>query len=121
MFLLCNTVWSILALAFISITPRIISYAFHNVVALVVLATTTVLWLGGSIAIAFILGDAAESWKAIYSMTQPIIAFGFCIWATFAALMSMEVVGLLKSAYRNDGQGVLRDTDQYSLDSVANE
>lgn len=105
--MLGNTVWSILALAFISITPLVWSYAFHNLVALLLLAVTTVVWLGGSIAIASILGDLVEKWKNIYTISQPIVAFSFFIWATFAALMSLEVVGLLKGAYRNGAQEII--------------
>ncbi|KAK2589888.1 hypothetical protein QQS21_012428 [Conoideocrella luteorostrata] len=116
LFTLGSTVWSILALAFISITPLVLSYAFHNLVALFLLASTSIVWLGGSIAIASILGDLLESWKHVYALSQPIVAFSFFIWATFAALMSLEVVGLLKVAYRSGPQEIIefQDVDEHA-------
>ncbi|TWU78145.1 hypothetical protein ED733_007502 [Metarhizium rileyi] len=114
LFALGNTVWSIMALAFISITPLVLSYALHNLVALLLLAVTTIVWLGGSIAVASILGDLFENRKGLYMVSRPIVAFSFFIWVTFATLMSVEVVGLLKSAYRNGEQGMmeLRELNQ---------
>ncbi|KID78498.1 hypothetical protein MBR_02946, partial [Metarhizium brunneum ARSEF 3297] len=117
--MLGNTVWSILALAFISITPLVLSYALHNLVALLLLAVTTIVWLGGSIAIASILRDLFENRKSIYAISQPIVAFSFFIWATFAALMSLEVVGLLKGAYRN-GEQEMMDLGEFDESEIRN-
>ncbi|KFG82330.1 hypothetical protein MANI_028351 [Metarhizium anisopliae] len=119
LFMLGNTVWSILALAFISITPLVLSYALHNLVALLLLAVTTIVWLGGSIAIASILRDLFENRKSIYAISQPIVAFSFFIWATFAALMSLEVVGLLKGAYRN-GEQEMMDLGEFDESEIRN-
>ncbi|PHH89473.1 hypothetical protein CDD83_5993 [Cordyceps sp. RAO-2017] len=98
-FMLFNTVWSILALAFVAVIPLVVSYAYHNIIALFVLAATAAFWLAGSIAVAAVLGTIGQQRKNIYSFTQPIVAFSFFIWALFTVLTSMEVLGLLKTAY----------------------
>ncbi|PHH62676.1 hypothetical protein CDD81_6822 [Ophiocordyceps australis] len=101
-FMLFNSIWSVLALFFLTIIPLVYSYAHHNIVAILVLASTALSWLAGSIAVAAILGPLSKSGKPMYSLAKPIVAFSFFIWAVFMLLASLEVLGLLKGAYRSD-------------------
>jgi hypothetical protein len=87
-FMLFNTIWSILVLIYIALTPRFFARAFHGLVALVLEGLTVIFWFAGSIAMAVTVGGGAPA---------AAVAFGFLIWALFTGLFAYDLLGFLRS------------------------
>ncbi|RDA91888.1 hypothetical protein CP533_0373 [Ophiocordyceps camponoti-saundersi (nom. inval.)] len=105
-FMLFTTLWSMLVLAYISLTPRYMARAFHALAALVLVGLTTLFWFAGSIALASFIGIPVC--RGTYCTTthsaQAATAFGFFIWAIFAVLAALDGMANLR------GGGARADT-----------
>ncbi|PHH58442.1 hypothetical protein CDD82_3024 [Ophiocordyceps australis] len=92
-FMLFNTIWSMLALAYLALAPVFFPRLLHRTAALALLAVTTVFWFAGSIAMAAFVG-APECHGggacSIVQSAQAAVAFGFFIWAGFMALSVLD-------------------------------
>ncbi|KAI8623192.1 membrane-associating domain-containing protein [Xylariaceae sp. FL1651] len=80
-FMVFNSVWSILVLIYVGVTPLYMTSLFHRLAALVLNVVTAIFWFAGSIALAVFFGgpyncdgsSACQSYEAA-------IAFGFFLW-----------------------------------------
>lgn len=80
-FMLFNSIWSLLVLAYLGATPLFMPRLFHRMVALGALAVTVIFWFAGSIALAVFLGvPYACSASAPCGSIQAAVAFGFFLW-----------------------------------------
>jgi len=106
-FMLFNSIWSLLVLAYLALTPRFFARAYHGVVALVLLCLTTLFWFAGSIAMAVRVGDPDGCSHFNSCRTaQAGVAFGFFLWAGFTALTVLEALSFMRSR----GHGAHADT-----------
>ncbi|KAM5350615.1 hypothetical protein ACJ41O_007120 [Fusarium nematophilum] len=96
-FMLFNSIWSLLALAYLALTPLFASRLYHGVAALAVLAVTTIFWFAGSIAMAAFIGVPKCHGNTFCQSAQAAVAFGFFIWAIFTGLTVMEGLAYMRS------------------------
>lgn len=92
-----NSVWSLLVLAYIGLTPIFMARLFHQFVSLGLLTVTTIFWFAGAIALAAWIGTpncGASNWCG---SAQAACAFGFFIWAIFTGLLVLDVLAVLRS------------------------
>jgi hypothetical protein len=86
-FMVFNSVWSLLVLAYLVLAPRFFANLYHGLAVLGVTIVTTIFWFAGSIAAAVYLGTpsgcSSITWCASF---QAFVAFGFFIWAGFTGL-----------------------------------
>ena len=102
--MLFNSIWSILVLAYLAVTPRYLERFYHHMVALGLLAVTTIFWFAGSIALAAFVGTPNCSGPGCSTIqsAQAATAFGFFIWAIFSALTALDGMAFLKGGARAD-------------------
>lgn len=96
-FMLFNSVWSILILFYLALTPLFAARLYHNVVALGLLVVTTIFWFAGSIAMAARIGVPNCHGSTPCQSAQAAVAFGFFIWAIFTGLAVMEGLAHMRS------------------------
>ncbi|CAH0057190.1 unnamed protein product [Clonostachys solani] len=89
-FLLLNSVWSLLALVYLSIVPIYGPRLFNEFVCLGLNAVTTIFWFAGAIGIA---GTVGAQWRAEQAST----AFSFFLWAIFTGLLVVKVKSVVRS------------------------
>ncbi|TLD26518.1 hypothetical protein PspLS_05222 [Pyricularia sp. CBS 133598] len=90
-FMVFNSVWSLLVLAYLGLTPIYAARLFHKLVALGLLALTTIFWFAGSIALAAYLGGPWNCGRdTLCGSTSAAVAFGFFLWAIFTVLLVLE-------------------------------
>ena len=86
-FMVFNSVWSLLVLAYLVLAPKFFPRLYHILVVLGLAVVTTIFWFAGSIAAAVYLGTprgcSSNSWCGAF---QAFVAFGFFIWAGFTGL-----------------------------------
>ncbi|KAM0424259.1 hypothetical protein ACHAPT_010631 [Fusarium lateritium] len=96
-FMLFNSVWSIIILFYLALTPLFAARLYHSVAALGLLAITTIFWFAGSIAMAARIGvPDCHGWTSC-QCAQAAVAFGFFIWAIFTGLTVMEGLAYMRS------------------------
>lgn len=79
-FMIFNSVWSLLVLAYIGLTPLYMTSIFHKLAALVLEALTTIFWFAGSIALAVMIGVPRCGSSSFCQSFQAAVAFGFFLW-----------------------------------------
>ncbi|RYP78888.1 hypothetical protein DL771_000273 [Monosporascus sp. 5C6A] len=84
-FMIFNSVWSLLVLAYVGLSPLYFPHLSHKLVATGLNCATAVFWFAGSIALA--VWGAGGAWGAA-------AAFGFFLWAIFTFL---AVLGVLEA------------------------
>jgi hypothetical protein len=76
-----NSVWSLLVLIYIGLTPLYMTSVFHRLAALVLNIITAIFWFAGSIALAVAWGSPrhcdGNTWCG---SIEASIAFGFFLW-----------------------------------------
>lgn len=92
-FLLFSTIWSILVLIYIAVTPMVLPRLSVPLVNLVLICLTALFWFAGSIAMAAKIGVPSCHGSNFCQSTQAAVAFGFFIWAGFTGLSVLEVLG----------------------------
>jgi len=97
-FMVFNSIWSLLVLAYLALTPRFFARAYHSIAALVLLCITALFWFAGSIAMAVKVGtpDHCSAFNSCRT-AQAAVAFGFFLWAGFTALAVLEVLSFMRS------------------------
>jgi hypothetical protein len=98
-FMLFTTIWSILVLAYIALTPIVLPSLHIPIVALALLSLTSLFWFAGSIAMAALIGVPDCNGNNFCQSAQAGVAFGFFNWIAFTALAIMEFMS-------SRGQGV---------------
>ncbi|KAI1424930.1 membrane-associating domain-containing protein [Xylaria sp. FL1777] len=96
-FLLFASVWSILALIYIGLTPLYMTSVFHRLAALVLNVLTAIFWFAGSIAVAVGFGGPYDCrGNRACSSAEAAIAFGFFLWAIFTFLAAIDAIESLR-------------------------
>lgn len=96
-FMLFTTVWSILVLLYIAITPVVLPSLFVPIVSLGLLALTMLFWFAGSIAMAVLIGVPDCNGNNFCQSAQAGVAFGFFNWIIFTGLTVLEGMGFMRS------------------------
>lgn len=96
-------VWSILILAYL-VAAHLVEKLYHALIALVLLAITTIFWFSGSIALAAYIGvpRCDGPFCSTVQSAQAAVAFGFFIWIIFTVLLVFTGLGALKGGARAD-------------------
>lgn len=93
-----NSIWSLLVLAYVGLTPLYMTRLFHKLVSVALLAITTIFWFAGSIALAVGWGGPhncnGSSWCGT---VEAAIAFGFFLWALFTFLLVLDAIEAMRS------------------------
>ncbi|KAJ8124240.1 hypothetical protein O1611_g9401 [Lasiodiplodia mahajangana] len=89
-FMIFNSVWSILVLVYIGLTPLYMTSVFHRLAALALNVVTAIFWFAGSIAVAVGFGGPYECHSSACSAPEAAIAFGFFLWAIFTFLAVLD-------------------------------
>ncbi|KAI0126315.1 marvel domain-containing protein [Xylariales sp. AK1849] len=101
-FMIFNSVWSLLVLAYVGITPIYMTGIFHKLAALVLNTLTTIFWFAGSIALAVAVGGPWSCGSNHYcGSIEAAIAFGFFLWALFMVLTIVDALESLRSRGHN--------------------
>jgi len=80
-FMIFNSVWSLLVLAYLGLAPRFFPQVYHKPASLGLAVVTTIFWFAGSIATAVLLGTPGGCSRNHKCRSfQAFIAFGFFIW-----------------------------------------
>jgi hypothetical protein len=97
-FLLFCSVWSLLVVAYLALTPRFLPRFFHSIAALALLVITTIFWFAGAIALAVHTPGAGcgAGWRGC-GVGYAAVAFAFFIWAIFLALAVFDTLTFLRS------------------------
>lgn len=95
-FMVFNSVWSLLLLAYLFLTPLYYARVFHGLIALVLEWITVIFWFAGSIALAASWGSPRCNGDTYCGSTEAAIAFGFFIWALFAFLVFIDTLAFLR-------------------------
>ncbi|KAH6847051.1 membrane-associating domain-containing protein [Chaetomium sp. MPI-CAGE-AT-0009] len=103
-FMVFNSVWSLLLLAYLFLTPLYYSRFFHGVLALVLEWVTMIFWFAGSIALAAQWGAPRCDGNSYCGSTEAAIAFGFFIWALFAFLVFVDTKKFLRGGENSTAQ-----------------
>ncbi|POR34024.1 hypothetical protein TPAR_05778 [Tolypocladium paradoxum] len=104
-FMLFNSIWSILVLVYLALTPRFVEKLYHSIIALALLGVTTLFWFAGSIAMAAFIGVPGACPYAFCTAlrtAQAAVAFGFFIWIIFSVLTAFEGMTFLRGGARAD-------------------
>ncbi|KAL7944920.1 hypothetical protein V8C42DRAFT_324096 [Trichoderma barbatum] len=101
-FMLFNSVWSLLIIAYLAITPLYLARFYHALVAFVLLVITTIFWFSGAIAMAAFIGVPKCHGITWCQTAQAGVAFGFFLWAGFLALTILEGLTTMRGHARAD-------------------
>lgn len=96
-FMLFNSVWSILVLAYIGLTPLYYTRIFHRLASLALEWITMIFWFAGSIALAVYVGGPYHCTNSFCNSIEAAIAFGFFLWALFCVLVVVDTIESLRS------------------------
>lgn len=87
-----NSVWTLLVIAYVGLTPIYFTRIFHKLVSLGLNAVTMLFWFAGSIALAVAFGGPYKCGAdTICGSTTAAIAFGFFLWYVLAAHCNFEL------------------------------
>lgn len=92
-----NSVWSLLVLAYVGVTPLYYTHLFHRLASLALEAVTTIFWFAGSIALAVAFGTHNCGGNTFCGSLTAAIAFGFFLWALFTALTVLDTIEAMRS------------------------
>ncbi|EMR65956.1 hypothetical protein UCREL1_7074 [Eutypa lata UCREL1] len=82
-FMIFNSVWTLLVLIYVAVTPLYLANLHHKLAATVVTTVTAIFWFAGSIALAVISGGG---------VTAAAVAFGFFLWVIFTGLAALDLL-----------------------------
>jgi len=95
-FMLFNSIWSLLVLAYVGITPLYMDRIFHRLASVTLLGITTIFWFAGSIAWAVLVGGPYSCNTTLCGCIEASIAFGFFIWALFMFLFVLDAIEAMR-------------------------
>ncbi|KAL7620113.1 hypothetical protein AAE478_009105 [Parahypoxylon ruwenzoriense] len=97
-FMIFNSVWSLLVLTYLGLTPLYLTSVFHRLAALALNAITTIFWFAGAIALAVYVGGPWDCGADSYcGSAEAAVAFGFFLWALFSFLTILDGLDSLRS------------------------
>ncbi|WQF87877.1 Putative Marvel domain-containing protein [Colletotrichum destructivum] len=96
-FIIFNSVWSLLVLAYVGLTPLYLTRFFHKLVSLGLLVITTIFWFAGAIALAVFVGVPRCGGSSWCASSQAAVAFAFFIWAIFTFLTVLDTLEAMRS------------------------
>ncbi|OTB02709.1 hypothetical protein M426DRAFT_322461 [Hypoxylon sp. CI-4A] len=101
-FMLFNSVWSLLVLVYVGVTPLYLTSVFHRLAALALNAVTAIFWFAGSIALAVFVGGPYDCRSDSFcGSIEAAVAFGFFLWALFTFLTVIDAIDSLRSRGHN--------------------
>ncbi|KAH8655263.1 marvel domain-containing protein [Xylariales sp. PMI_506] len=101
-FMIFNSVWSLLVLAYVGITPIYLTSIFHKLVALGLNIITTIFWFAGAIALAVAVGGPWNCGANTYcGSAEAAVAFGFFLWVLFMIITVVDALEALRSRGHN--------------------
>ncbi|KAK3291847.1 membrane-associating domain-containing protein [Chaetomium fimeti] len=103
-FMLFNSIWSLLVLAYLFVTPIYFPRIFHGVVALALEWITMIFWFGGSVGLAAHFGTPRCEGNTYCGSAQAAIAFGFFLWVLFAFLVFVDTMAFLRGRGQSTAQ-----------------
>ncbi|KAK0714241.1 hypothetical protein B0T21DRAFT_375474 [Apiosordaria backusii] len=92
-FITFSSLWSLLVLAYVALTPRFVPRLFHGTVSLALLWITTIFWFAG--AMAYSVQGAwpyCHSWDTFCGSIQAGIGFSWILWVLFTFLAVIETL-----------------------------
>ncbi|AEO67811.1 uncharacterized protein THITE_2116910 [Thermothielavioides terrestris NRRL 8126] len=95
-FMLFNSIWTLLVLAYLAVSPVYFARFFHALAALGVGWITMIFWFAGSIALASYWGSPRCDGNTYCGSTEAAVAFGFFLWALFGFLVFVDTVAALR-------------------------
>ncbi|GAB0137583.1 hypothetical protein EsDP_00005843 [Epichloe bromicola] len=116
-FMLFNTIWTFPVLVYLAVVPRVAAALYLSVVALGLLAITTIFWFAGSIALADYLGVSdcdGGDFCSVYKASQAATAFGFFIWIMFTVLLAFEALRFFKHGIKGRANADVSGTQMTS-------
>ncbi|WYZ43763.1 hypothetical protein EsH8_VII_000199 [Colletotrichum jinshuiense] len=102
-FIVFASVWSLLVLAYVGLTPLYATRLFHKLVSLALLVITTIFWFAGAIALAVYVGPGHCGANTVCGSAQAAVAFAFFIWAIFTFLTVLDTLEAMRSRGHNTG------------------
>jgi len=112
-FMIFNSVWSLLVLAYVGITPIYMTGIFHKLAALVLNVITTIFWFAGAIALAVAVGGPWSCGaNSVCGSLEAAIAFGFFLWVLFTVLTVVDALESLRSRGHNAPDPHAKSTTQ---------
>lgn len=95
--MLFNSIWSLLVLAYVGLTPLYYTRIFHSLASLALEWVTMIFWFAGSIALAAYWGSPRCGGNTFCGSVEAAIAFGFFLWALFGFVVFVDTLGALRS------------------------
>ena len=89
-FMIFNSIWSLLVLAYVGIAPLYYTRIFHRLASLVLEALTMIFWFAGSIALAVLVGAPECHGNTVCGAAKGAVAFGFFLWYVLPPLPSTQ-------------------------------
>lgn len=80
-FMIFNSIWSLLVLLYVGLTPLYMTSVFHRLAALALNAITAIFWFAGAIALAVFVGGPWDCGANTFcGSIEAAVAFGFFLW-----------------------------------------
>ncbi|KAI1314032.1 membrane-associating domain-containing protein [Xylaria venustula] len=96
-FLVFASVWSLLVLLYIGLTPLYMTSIFHRLAALALNVITAIFWFAGAIAVAVGFGGPYDCrGNRACQSAEAAIAFAFFLWALFTFLAVVDAIESLR-------------------------
>lgn len=95
-FMIFNSLWTLLVLVYVGLSPRFFPRAFHMLVALGLTALTMLFWFAGSIALAVYSGSGWCGLNLWCGVIRAAVAFGFFLWGCFLALTIQDALDFFR-------------------------
>lgn len=105
-FMLFNSIWSILVLLYVAITPRFLPRLYFPIAGLALLVITTIFWFSGATAMAAFIGTPDCHGNSFCQSAKAAVAFGYFIFFIFLPLAVFEGIAFARSR----GHGAHADT-----------
>ncbi|KAI0599112.1 membrane-associating domain-containing protein [Biscogniauxia sp. FL1348] len=103
-FMLFNSIWSLLVLAYVGLVPLYAASLFRKLAALVLNVVTTIFWFAGAIALAVYVGGPWDCGaNTACGSLEAAVAFGFFLWAIFTFLTVLDALEALRNRGHNVG------------------
>ncbi|KAI1810142.1 hypothetical protein GGS20DRAFT_221340 [Poronia punctata] len=103
-FMIFASVWSLLVLLYVGLTPLYMTSIFHRLAATVLNIITAIFWFAGSIALAVVFDGPG-------GVAAAAVAFGFFLWAIFTFLAVIDSMESLRR--RGHSADTTKNTNAY--------
>lgn len=106
-FLVFNSIWSLLVLAYIGFAPLYFTRLFHRLASLALLAVTTIFWFAGAVAFAAFVGPFRRNCgpDGHCGSARAGVVFAFFLWALFSFLLVLDSLEAMRSRKHTEPGG----------------